>query len=131
MKPQPAAPAIAEEQTNEAQALADVLAWSKHCPAWQRDALRRICVTGELNAGDIGDLAGICKGEIAKSTPLAKEHVRDPKAAMAAVTLRSIHSVQNVNALAEGERLAFEKAGITVVYGDNGSGKSGYARILK
>ena len=36
-----------------------------------------------------------------------------------------------VNALKAGERLTFDKAGVTIVYGDNGSGKSGYARILK
>ena len=36
-----------------------------------------------------------------------------------------------MNALKEGERLTFGKTGLTVVYGDNGSGKSGYARILK
>ncbi|MCH8279577.1 MAG: hypothetical protein IIC96_02740, partial [Chloroflexi bacterium] len=47
------------------------------------------------------------------------------------VNLRAIHSVQNVNALKEGERLTFGKVGLTVVYGDNGSGKSGYVRILK
>ena len=27
--------------------------------------------------------------------------------------------------------LAFESTGVTIVYGDNGAGKSGYARILK
>ncbi len=36
-----------------------------------------------------------------------------------------------MNALAEGQRLSFDKSGMTVIYGDNGSGKSGYARVLK
>lgn len=37
-----------------------------------------------------------------------------------------------MNALKPGECLSIEKGnGITVVYGNNGSGKSGYARILK
>jgi len=44
--------------------------------------------------------------------------------------LRAIHGAENVNALKAGERLTFDKTGLTVVYGDNGSGKSGYARIL-
>jgi energy-coupling factor transporter ATP-binding protein EcfA2 len=39
--------------------------------------------------------------------------------------------LSNVNALAPGERLSFGKAGLTVIYGDNGAGKSGYARVLK
>jgi energy-coupling factor transporter ATP-binding protein EcfA2 len=59
------------------------------------------------------------------------EHVRAPAAADQIVTLRGIEEIQNVNALAPGQRLAFGKKGLTVVYGDNGSGKSGYARILK
>ncbi len=36
-----------------------------------------------------------------------------------------------MNALAPGERLTFGKSGLTVIYEDNGAGKSGYARVLK
>lgn len=36
-----------------------------------------------------------------------------------------------MNALVQGQSLVFEPAGLTVVYGDNGSGKSGYARLIK
>ena len=39
--------------------------------------------------------------------------------------------VSAVNNLAPGQTLSFALAGITVVYGNNGAGKSGYARILK
>ena len=47
------------------------------------------------------------------------------------VILRSISEVANVNALAAEQELPFAPVGLTVVYGDNASGKSGYARILK
>src|ERR1019366_7012312 len=93
-------------------------------------ALRRLC-SGDTTAADIDDLLEICKGASKKAVPLAAEHVRDSKASTALVNLRSIHGVENVNALAEGETLSFDKSGLTVVYGDNGSGKSGYIRILK
>lgn len=48
-------------------------------------------------------------------------------------TLRlcSISSVEGVNALAPKKPLVFGKDNITVVYGNNGSGKSGYVRLLK
>jgi len=36
-----------------------------------------------------------------------------------------------VNALAAGQSLTFGESGMTIVYGENGSGKSGYVRILK
>jgi len=37
----------------------------------------------------------------------------------------------HVNAIAENQRLSFGSNGLTVIYGDNGSGKSGYSRVLK
>ena len=36
-----------------------------------------------------------------------------------------------MTALAREQTLEFQPAGLTVIYGDNASGKSGYARILK
>ena len=40
-------------------------------------------------------------------------------------------NMRHVNAIAESQHLAFGTAGLTVIYGDNGSGKSGYSRVLK
>lgn len=57
--------------------------------------------------------------------PLGLAHVKDAESSQAVVTLRGIDKVQNGNALAEGERLTFFQKGVTVIYGDNGSGKSG------
>ncbi len=47
------------------------------------------------------------------------------------ITLLAIADVANANRLAAGQKLTFARTGMTVVYGDNGTGKSGYARILK
>jgi hypothetical protein len=47
------------------------------------------------------------------------------------VTLKVVINPQDVNALASDQSLSFRQAGLTIVYGDNGAGKSGYARILK
>lgn len=116
---------------SEAEALADILAWSKDCPEWQRDALRRLCEKDELDGTDLDELTSLCKRKGKGGTPLTADHTPDPESAATVVNLRAIHSVENVNALKHGERLTFDKAGVTVVYGDNGSGKSGYARILK
>lgn len=48
-----------------------------------------------------------------------------------AVNLLAVTETRNVNALARNGSLTFALAGLTVVYGANGSGKSGYARVLK
>jgi len=46
------------------------------------------------------------------------------------LVLRSMSNIKGVNKLAENQTLDFSK-NITVVYGENASGKSGYSRILK
>ncbi|MFT4275712.1 MAG: AAA family ATPase [Rhodopseudomonas sp.] len=116
--------------SNEAAALADILRWSVDLPAWQRDALRRLCGQSKLESADITALVAICKG-VDTGSPLDANHVRDPAASHAVVSLGALHGLSHVNALAPGERLSFGKSGLTVIYGDNGAGKSGYARVLK
>lgn len=116
--------------SNEAEALADILTWSADLPGWQRDALRLLCGQTKLEPADITALVAICKGDN-PAVPLDTSHIRDPAASHAVVSLGALHGLANVNALAPGERLSFGKTGLTVIYGDNGAGKSGYARVLK
>lgn len=119
------------EPDGEVAALSDIVTWSQSRCAWQRDALRRLCQSAELTPADIAELVEICKGATDKAQPIAPDHVRDPDASTKKVELKSIYSVENVNALAADQKLQFSANGITIVYGDNGSGKSGYTRILK
>lgn len=102
---------------------------------WQRDALRRLVLQGELTDEDISSLTEICKhayglAEQQKSESLADAHLPDRAAGTAPVSLVSIFHHRGVNALAEDQTLNFA-SGLTVVYGDNGAGKTGYIRILK
>lgn len=92
-------------------------------------------MNGDLGAEDIDALTAICKGEHGltekvAAQPLAKEHVPERGGAAQAVSLDSIFHHKGVNALAENQTLKFA-AGLTIVYGDNGAGKTGYIRILK
>lgn len=120
--------------------LTAIYQWSLSRPLWQRDALRRLLAQNELSDGDIVELTLICKsecglspseGETPKAAPLQEAHIGFAGSAGDAVCITGIRNVCRVNALAEGESLTFGSTGITVVYGDNGSGKSGYTRILK
>lgn len=115
--------------------LEELLAWSEDRPAWQRDALRRLVLTGELSDADIGELTEICKsshGLAAQKTtaPLTKDHVPEVSAGTAPVSLESIFHHRGVNALAEDQTLRVGPH-LTLVYGDNAAGKTGYIRILK
>ena len=116
---------------SDAQALVNIVEWSNDCPKWQRDALRRLCIKDDLSDADLEELTAICKNMGKGSNVLSSEHIPDPRSATSIVNLNAIHSTENINALKPGERLTFDKKGLTVVYGDNGSGKSGYARILR
>ena len=117
--------------------LREILEWSqgKGRPDWQRDALRRLVVVGDLTDEDIQSLAEICKAghglaEPREVFPLAREHVPDEGGARTSVSLDSVFHHRGVNALAENQTLRFSP-GLTVVYGDNAAGKTGYIRILK
>lgn len=115
--------------------LLEILEWSQGRPMWQRDALRRLVLNGELSDEDISSLTEICKSahglaEQQETDPLAKEHMPDRAAGAVPVSLVSIFHHRGVNALAEDQTLNFAP-GLTVVYGDNGAGKTGYIRILK
>lgn len=111
----------------------DVLDWIATRHGWQQRALARIA-SGET----IGE---------AEYEEIAKSLFQEPPAApeggwLASVTapqstkddpvrILSVRGVSNVNRLAENQELTFAPEGLTVVYGNNGSGKSGYARILQ
>ena len=91
--------------------LHEILQWSQDRPAWQREALRRLVLNGELVDEDISALAEICKSahglaELRDTVPLAKEHVPDQSAG-APVSLVSIFHHRGVNALAEDQTLKF------------------------
>ena len=116
--------------TTEAEALANILTWSVDCPGWQRDAMRRLATEGSIDAAELDVLVAVCKGD-SPAVSLEAAHLRDPNREQGEVYLRQVHGVRHVNALAPDQRLTLHRVGLTIIYGDNGSGKSGYARILK
>jgi len=121
-------------------ALSDFVVWSQDAPLWQRDALRRLYNQSKLTSVDVEELFTLCCQahnllESGKTTftpiPLDVTHVPATLTTGGAVALKSIGRAQNVNALAENQYLEFAEPGLTIVYGDNGSGKSGCGRVLK
>ena len=115
----------------ETSALRDILQWSTARPDWLRDALRRLMVSSELSALDIDELEAICLGTKGGASPLSDEHIAPQRLAGKPVAITGLSDPVAVNALARGQGLSFAPAGLTIVYGDNGSGKSGFVRILK
>lgn len=115
----------------EKAALADLVAWAEKRPAWQRDALRRL-VTGEtLDTQAITELTELCLDPTRTHTPISQSHIVAETSTAEPISLVSIKNPTAINALASQQELSFEPSGLTVIYGDNGSGKSGYVRVLK
>lgn len=115
----------------EKAALTDLVTWTEKRPAWQRDALRRL-VTGEtLDDAAITELSELCLDPARAHAPVSQSHIVAETGTAEPISLVSIKNPVAINALAGQQELSFEPAGVTVIYGDNGSGKSGYVRVLK
>lgn len=117
-----------------------ILVWSAKRPAWQRDALRRLLRNGTVTQDDIDELAAIAAQSHGlqlhddpppEAVPWAPADLPQDESGSAVVRLLAIRETVNVNALMPGQLLRFGDSGMTVIYGDNGAGKSGYARILR
>lgn len=119
------------EVSNEAEALQQILEWSQTRPNWQRDALRRLVLNESLQESDIEELTVICKDPESSFFPLTTDHIATTQAGSPSVALKKIKNAENINALVPNQTLSLLPKGVTVVYGDNGAGKSGYARLLK
>tara|TARA_R110002020_G_scaffold423744_1_gene632842 strand:+ start:630 stop:3191 length:2562 start_codon:yes stop_codon:yes gene_type:complete len=108
--------------------------WFSERPMWLQSAATRLLQQSELTDKAVSDLATLCQQEADGNLP--KTTCSFPANAFsqaAAGTLRlcAISNIEGVNALAPKKPLEFGKGNITIVYGHNGSGKSGYVRLLK
>lgn len=119
--------------------LSDILKWTKSLPLWQRDACRRLfqkeAGLEEIDYSELYTLLkrenGIEADDAVMAVPLAQEHLPAELAPGEKITLVSLRELTNVNQIPSDQTLTFSEEGMTVIYGGNGSGKSGYARVMK
>ncbi len=118
--------------------LQEILKWATGLPTWQQDAISRLIAKGTLDAADVDDLYALMKlangipdqkGRSAK--PVDSNSIPVHPASSSLVQITAICDLQHVNALAEKQTLPIAATGLTVIYGGNGAGKSGYSRVLK
>ncbi|MCU1412984.1 MAG: hypothetical protein JWN80_324 [Microbacteriaceae bacterium] len=126
---------------------AGLLEWAGRQAAWQQDLLRRLAGGEVLSASDYRTYADEARRiEFAKTAPwftisgaaiamtaaaLTAAHLTASAAGDDPVQVAKITHLQGANDLAPGAELLFELGGLTVIAGKNGSGKSGYTRIMK
>lgn len=109
-----------------------IIDWAAERPAWQRAVLRRVASGQTLSDAELDAfLLSALGGPDPADADLKLAHVPHSVAGDPPIGLVSIADPEHVNALVSDFPLSFVSPGITLVYGDNGSGKSGYARLLK
>ena len=118
--------------------LQEIQSWAPTQPLWQQDAIVRLFSTSQLDAADFDDLYALLKSEFGIVDPqgrtakkLGIHQIAPPQAGTQKIQLCNISNLKNVNALAENQSIQLSPDGLTVIYGNNGSGKSGYSRLLK
>lgn len=110
----------------------DIVAWVSQRPAWQKDVVRRICRGEALTSEEVAALVDqLLTGTHPGSDDVSVDEIPGAPVVGEPVRLDSISGVRGVNALLPDQELVFAPSGLTIVYGDNGSGKSGYARLVR
>ncbi|MFA5032295.1 MAG: hypothetical protein WC614_04670 [bacterium] len=115
----------------------EIKQWANKLPYWEQFALNKIIKGEELTESDYGKLLRYLL-EDEKLEPLTEERPTlqfsndgdtISSSYIGKVKLLKIFNMKHVNALVPGQTLTFGPA-LTTVFGENGSGKSGYARVF-
>ncbi|MCC9043295.1 hypothetical protein LNQ81_11495 [Myroides sp. M-43] len=107
----------------------NITEWLMGLKGWQTELAYRI-LTKNIEEYDLIEIIGMVKSEIKFDIKSFPNFINIENEKL--VRLLSIESIQNIERLAPRNPLKFEQdKNLVVIYGSNGSGKSGYTKILK
>lgn len=101
-------------------------------PPWYREGVRLLLKKSELNDDDLDHLLLLIISNPAKETE--KFHLSELpiiSSQEGEIFLERIEHRSGIGALCENQHINFERSGLNLVFGNNGCGKSSYARVLK
>lgn len=113
-----------------------LITWANAQDGWVRLATAKVLDSGsELDGSDVDSLYAqyLAEKGLSEADPVKVELLSSAAGAAedgATLKLVKLESVEGVNALASDQRIEFN-AKLTVVFGENGAGKTGYTRVLK
>ncbi len=113
--------------------------WFSKQPLWLQHATKLLIENSAVTEKEIEELLFICKKEAGIDIDIELDQIpveipncgSPPKVLGMSMHLLSIIDLKGINALAPRNPLQFGDVALTVIYGANGSGKSGYIRALK
>jgi len=114
----------------------DFETWLNARPQWLQTAARMLIDSKrQLNQDGVKELARLCKLEAKGETDTGFLTVTPGTLSQVAnrplLRIEEILDVHGLNAIKAGANLPFGKSNLSVIYGQNGTGKSGFARLLK
>lgn len=118
------------------QVFTDIEQWLGQRHRWLQDAASRLIKNNNtLSDTDLQELIELCKAEAQlvnsdKEFTNIEPHSLSVKDSSTSLKLDAIHSVKGISALSPRNPLTFSGS-LSIVYGQNGSGKSSYVRLLK
>lgn len=118
--------------------LTELERWFAERPVWMQDAATRLLQNGTLDGDDIKHLVEMSKAEVGIYEGHPSSNLVNPVRVSfqeaprnSTLKLLSISYLKGINALAPRKPLILDSGPLTVVYGLNASGKTGYIRVLK
>lgn len=110
--------------------------WANDQDGWVRSIAGEVLSTRQAVSDPVLDATyityliekGLAEGDAAAPGDIELDETTSAEAA--GFTIDKLEDIRGVNALAPGQSIIFN-AGLTVLFGENGTGKTGYVRILK
>ncbi len=110
----------------------EVVDWLHSKQNWLQEAASRILRNGQITEEDIDELTALLKTNEGQATTSTRTFTGLGTATTSeSLLLESISEIKGIDNLSPKNPLIFCLDKVTVIYGNNGSGKSGYTRILK
>lgn len=111
----------------------EIKSWLLNQQDWLQEAADRLLVNGLLDEGDILAISTLLKTNLGRTVTNHRVFASliQPPTSSGELRLSSISEVKGIENLSPRTPLDFGKGNLVVVYGHNGSGKSGYTKILK
>ncbi len=118
--------------------LSEIIEWGNGLPFWERAALDMIISGEEFTDEKYDELLDylLLDNHLTKASTFPRRQLRFSQGLLTGEIpergkprLKKIYNLRNINALVSDQELEFCPT-LTTIYGENGSGKSGYARVI-